>query len=60
MPRKSTREIESRIEELDGGDLVDGIDVIEQQFSDKYPDPPERLLREAWAEQLRPDNDPEE
>ncbi|WP_157884766.1 hypothetical protein [Halorubrum aethiopicum] len=60
MPRKSKREIESKIEELDDGDLVDGVGVIEQHFSDKYPDPPERLVREAWAEQLRPDNDTEE
>ena len=60
MPRKSKREIESKIEELDDGDLIDGVGVIEQHFSDDYPDPPERLVREAWAEGLRPDNDTEE
>ena len=60
MPRKSKREIETKIEELDGGDLVDGVGVIEQHFSDEYPNPPIELVKEAWAEGLKPDNDTEE
>ena len=60
MTRKSKRAIESKVEELDDGDVVKDVGIIEQHFSDDYPDPPEQLVREAWAEGLRPDNDTEE
>ncbi|WP_144900814.1 hypothetical protein [Halobellus captivus] len=60
MPRKSKREIESTIEELDDGEIADDVGIIEQFILDDYPDPPEEALKQAWVEGLRPDNATEE
>jgi hypothetical protein len=61
MTRKSKREIESAIENLDTGSSVpDDVGPVEQYFSDEYPDPPQSELGTAWANQLKPDNDTEE
>jgi hypothetical protein len=60
MTRKSKREIETTLNEIEQTDVPDNVGPIEQYFSDEYADPPNDELGDAWAEALQPDNDPEE
>lgn len=54
MTRKSRREIETTVEELEQTETPDDVGPIEQYFSDEYEDPPNDELGEAWAEALEP------
>lgn len=62
MTRKSKREIENELDDLepDDGDVPPDVGAIEQYFTDKYPDPSNTELGDAWRSALKPDNDTEE
>jgi len=61
MTRKSKREIEQTLDELEGpsNQNYGDVNAVEQYFSPEYPDPPRDELGDEWRRQLQPDNEKE-